>query len=339
MNRRSIIVAGLCAAVPTLACAPIPGEGRFARVVTEEAVIIWDEAAGREHFIRRASFDTNAGDFGFLVPTPAKPELAEADPSLFTFMAAITAPAARQSEVVRAEEAAPRPSAVTVLEEKVLAGLNAAVLQASDPKALQDWLSRNGYPSTPDLVEWIAPYVAAKWKITAFKVAGGSPNVSSAAVRMSFQTEKPFFPYREPASQRLAGQQGARLLRVYFIADARFSGALGAKDAWPGAAVWSNLIAKQDLAALLHHARLPMLAGGGGRWVTEFEDRSSPRKGTDEVFFSRAADQSTLERPQPYVFVVTSSNSYQWIAAALAALIVIGIIVYRRRRRPRRLFG
>ncbi|HUQ75738.1 MAG TPA: DUF2330 domain-containing protein [Burkholderiales bacterium] len=347
MKPSRIILAGLCAALPNLACAPVPGEGRFVRIASEEAIIIWDEGAQRQHFIRRASFDTDAKDFGFLVPTPNRPELAEAGNDAFAFLAAITLPfdrAARGKSDEAAKPAGPRPAAVTVLEQKVVAGYDAAVLEATDAKALDGWLKQHGYPSSPQLVAWYEPYIAGKWKITAFKISADAPKVASSAVRMSFQTEKPFFPYREPASQGTAGKQDARLLRVYFLADARFTGTVGANGAWDGRAVWSNNVEKEDVAYLLKLARLPSLAGGGGRWLTEFEDRSSPRPGTDEVFFQRAADQTTLGRPAPVpvMMAIARSNTYQLSAAAvgIAALIIVALLVYKRRRRGnRRLFG
>jgi hypothetical protein len=55
----------------------------------EDALIVWDPGKGMEHFIRRARFDTTAKDFGFLVPTPSKPELAEVPDSLFDRHAAL----------------------------------------------------------------------------------------------------------------------------------------------------------------------------------------------------------------------------------------------------------
>ena len=47
------------------------------RIAEESAVIVWEGATRTEHFVRRATFATTAADFGFLVPTPSKPELAE----------------------------------------------------------------------------------------------------------------------------------------------------------------------------------------------------------------------------------------------------------------------
>lgn len=48
-------------------------------VADESAIIVWDAATETQHFVRRASFRTDAEDFGFLVPTPSRPRLAEAD--------------------------------------------------------------------------------------------------------------------------------------------------------------------------------------------------------------------------------------------------------------------
>jgi hypothetical protein len=320
-GRRFILVAAC--ALPGLACAPVPGEGMFVQIAAEEAIIIWDEGAKRQHFIRRASFDTDAKDFGLLVPTPSKPELGESDDAAFDLLAKITAPTS---------------APVTLLEQKPVAGLDAAVLEASDAKALDGWLSKHGYPSSPQLVEWYAPYVAAQWKITAFRIAADSPKVSSAAVRMSFQTERPFFPYREPAA-RAGATAPARLLRVYFVSEGRVDGAIGREAYWPGKPVWSREIEPGQLARLLKVAGLPVMAGGGGRWLTKFEDRSSPRAGADEVFFARTADQSPLAQ-QP--LAAPSNGRTYALAAAVGLLVVIAILAtayVRRRRRTRRLFG
>ena len=335
MKGRRFILLAVCA-LPSLACAPVPGEGKFVQIAGEEAIIIWDEGAKRQHFIRRASFDTDAKDFGFLVPTPSKPELGESDDSAFALLAKITAP-----RIVEAEGPQPAaraaPAAVTVLEQKVVAGLEAAVLEATDAPALDAWLKKNGYPSSPQLVEWYAPYIAARWKITAFKIAAESPRMVSSAVRMSFQTEKPFFPYREPATQR---PQGERLLRVYLLADSRFQGGIGDTRDWFGRAVWSNQIDSGALAKLLKLAKLPAFAGGGGRWLTEFEDRSAPRSTAGELYFTRAEDQAILERT-PNVVYGDGGSMLKIIAGFLLALLLIAIAVfiYGRRRRDRRLFG
>src|SRR3979409_2593461 len=50
---------------------------------TEDALIVWDRQQHIEHFVRNATFGTNARSFGFLVPVPGRPVLAEASDGLF----------------------------------------------------------------------------------------------------------------------------------------------------------------------------------------------------------------------------------------------------------------
>src|SRR5579871_4834433 len=51
------------------------GEEHSVEIASETALIVWDEKARKQHFIRRASFQAQVPYFGFLVPTPNQPEL------------------------------------------------------------------------------------------------------------------------------------------------------------------------------------------------------------------------------------------------------------------------
>ena len=180
---------------PLEGCAPAPQRGQWVDIRDESALIIWDEVAKTEHFIRRASFETAADDFGFLVPTPTQPELGEADDRVFESLGRTTAPRhVYQSEtktvfgfgdllptakfavatpVMEAPNAMPRPD-VEVLEEKQVAGFDAVVLRADDAQALAEWLDKHGYEARPALTEWLKWYVENKWIITAFKMTKGA---------------------------------------------------------------------------------------------------------------------------------------------------------------------
>src|SRR4051812_28697700 len=74
------------------ACAPAPPIGGHVDIADESAIIIWDAAAKTEHFIRRAQFMATVKEFGFLVPTPSRPALADAPDSSFDHLATVTAP-------------------------------------------------------------------------------------------------------------------------------------------------------------------------------------------------------------------------------------------------------
>ena len=217
------------------ACAPATPPNKAVEIADESAIIVWDAATKTQHFIRRASFQTDAADFGFLVPTPTRPVLEGVDNEAFTDLARITAPRVIQQkrpsggfscgcskvDDARSPMGEALPPTVRILEEKQVAGYQAAVLEADDADALNRWLQEHEYEFTPSLQEWAKPYVAAGWKITAFKVAKSAPDaegVRTQAVRMSFKTDRPFFPYREPAPAVMNNPQSRRLLRVFFLA-------------------------------------------------------------------------------------------------------------------------
>src|SRR5262249_31034788 len=136
-----------------------------------------------------------------------------------------------------ADRALAAPGGVQVLDQQRVGGFLATVLAADDPKALTDWLNKHAYATRPELTEWLAPYVKKSWIITAFKIDKGGRNqqeLATSAVRMTFTTDRPFYPYSEPADQRQARRdrrdqwaQAPRLLRVHFLSDKRMAGKLG----------------------------------------------------------------------------------------------------------------
>ncbi len=356
-------------------CAPAPRNGESAEVAEETALIVWDEATRTQHFVRRATFVGNAYDFGFLVPTPNPPRVEAADPELFAELARITEPKTEHRTVndwsfgcfsmsaskTAEQTAEPAPSSgLVVLEQKRVGSLDYAILAFRGDKGLKpdeaadsllSWLDRHQYAVRPDLKQWLKPYIENFWTITAFKIApskdtakGGensnSITVKSAAVRMSFKADRPFFPYREPADQRELGAKNVpRLLRVYVAAKQRMAGKLGDGTAivWPGRTVWANAITEAERTSLLDRSgKLPHDIMPGKWWITEFEDRSSPRPGFDEVYFETSVDSSMVVRPPN---MLTTYKTPGWFAPVVfgvpLVLIVGGVLAWRWARGSR----
>ncbi len=309
------------------ACAPAPREGQIVRIADEEALIAWDASKKLQHFVRRASFRSSADAFGFLVPTPSKPELGEVDARIFVDLAQNLVPRVVYEDggialepgctllamrgldgSAPASASAGAAPAVRVLDEKRVAGFDAVVLAADDPAALSAWLKEKGFAEGPTLTEWLRPYVENKWILTAFKVAepaagdatkAGPRDIGTSAVRMSFTTDRPFYPYREPADQRETLQAshreldtGRRLLRVYFASDEKYEGALGDGKPFAGAIKLADWV---DVAV----SGKELL--GARTFLTVFDDTSSPRPGTDDVFFTRAKDPAVVTIPPTVV--------------------------------------
>ncbi|HZS05653.1 MAG TPA: DUF2330 domain-containing protein [Blastocatellia bacterium] len=342
------------------ACAPAPRPGQFVRIADESAIIVWDEASRTQHFIRRATFETEAPDFGFLVPTPTRPELSEisgSDNKFYRLEALMRPKVIERSEFAgfdftpafawffylrsaREGVTAKAPGGVWVVKMERVAGYDAVVLEADNAAELNRWLGRHGYVSSPALADWFVPYVAAHWKITAFKIAKDADyrRVASSAVRMSFTTDRPFFPYREPASQREAKEAGTepRLLRVFFLSGSRVEGKLGeqASGKWPGQVVWADRIS-EDVRESLSDLVPVKTEWPKDTWLTVFEDKSSPRPGTDEVFFAPSGSQQSV-LPPPEIRIRESRFP---VPADLILILTGGIILLARwrRRRKRRL--
>jgi hypothetical protein len=334
---------------PIPACCPAPPSGKPVVNADQTVIILWDEAAKTEHFIRRASFKGEADDFGFLVPTPSQPELSESGDAAFPFLQKLTAPEVkkmpRPSAPVGCGCAGAKPAgrslnalpAVRVLQEKVVAGFKAVVLEADSAGALVKWLKDNGYAFSPEVQAWAKPYVEGGWKITALKVAKAkegeeNKSVTAAALRMSFKTDRPLFPYREPDPAGSFKTLGVnkRLLRIYFISEARYQGALDLIS-WTGFVAWSDKVNADDRKKLLELLKLPENTGPANWWLTEFEDDWPYRTAPSDLYFSRIANQNTVKRP-PIIEYVSSFWPADAMVYALAMVMMVPLLSRKNRR-------
>lgn len=344
------------------ACSPAPryrpgGQtGVFPVVNADQSVIIlWDAATGTEHFIRKASFKSEADDFGFLVPTPTRPELSESGNEAFPYLYDLTKPevitrSASQGvgcgcpigcggvkgPPVRESDTKP---AVTVVEQKLVAGFRATVLKADSASDLAKWLKENQYAFSPEVQAWAKPYVDAGWMITAFKVAKDTDlknrkDVSASALRMSFKTDRPLFPYREPDSRSAAQalQASYRLLRIYFLAEARYQGELTKDMPWTGKTAWAGAVSAENRQKILNMLQLPDNSGPAAWWLTEFEDVWPYRVAPADVYFARDPDQKPIKR-EPIIKYVQSNVPRDVWAFAIPAVVILPPLLRRIRRR------
>ncbi len=310
MTRRpAAILAGLMVAAGAprgMTCCAVARGGNHVVNADQTVIMLWDEARQTQHFIRKADFKTDAADVGFLVPSPSRPQLAESGNAAFAKLMEITAPKTRGGGGFPlgcsiAEPVPARYDSVRVIEEKRVAGFDATVLTARSGEDLVAWLKSHGYAYSPEVAAWAAPYLMGDWHFTALKVvkdvdARSGADLKAAALRISFRTDRPLFPYREPdaGAARSVLDAPDRLLRIYFIAEARFRGGIDGGRPWSGRTVWSGDITPHR-EELLRDLDLPEGTGPSRWWLTEFEDRWPYTKAAGDVYFSRDADQGTLD--------------------------------------------
>lgn len=280
-KRLAVVLAGLLAPSIAVACVAIGANGPI-KVRGEDALIVWDPATKTEHFVRRASFADAPADFAFLVPTPSKPELGEVPVAVFDRLyERYKAPEPRlrsapsNGPIAAAAMAPPR---VDVVEHKVVAGLDATVLRANDGKALAEWLAAHKYPSGPAIEAWLTPYVKRGAYVTAFKLAGGagagaSPNPQTA-VRMTFTTDAPMFPYSEPS------KGSPRPFRLSVIAPSKMAGTVEGK-AWTATVGFAGPLGEDDAREILDG--VTPRASQKSSYLTVFDEPSSVRGAADLV--------------------------------------------------------
>jgi hypothetical protein len=337
------------------ACAPCPPSGKAVVNSDQTVIIVWDAVAQEQHFIRQASFLGEADDFGFLVPSPARPNLSESGNEAFPYLMKLTEP-----EI----ETRTRPSSggggcscgphdqtpkggldkgakgvtgggVRVLEEKLVAGFQAKVLEADSATDLVDWLKTNGYAYSAAVEAWAKPYIKEGYKFTALKMAKKADEkegkrVAASALRISFKTKRPLFPYREPDSKSAAAvlNAPARLLRIYFIAEARYKGELTKETPWTGKVAWANQLKSEERQKTLELLKLPATTGPAEWWLTEFEDNWPYSVASADVYFSPDADQSVVKRP-PIIQYVSSAWPMDVTVYAIAAWVVLPPLLRR----------
>jgi hypothetical protein len=334
------------------ACAPAPAAGQKVNVSREDALIVWDEPHHLEHFVRNAVFETTAKSFGFLVPTPTRPQLAEARDTAFETLRWMTRPwTVHQTEwapfpigctmlpfmmMARSKEDAVMTSAaqaVTVVEQKRVAGLDAAVLSATDSEALAAWLRDHGFEMRDSLQRWLATYVARKWMITAFRytrpeIASNGPvavdHLSASAVRLSFQTDAPVYPYLEPDDT--AAVPG-RELHLFVASGHRMEGTLADDGDKPWAAS-TFFAAPVDGAEMLASA-LPGVDLPARLWVDERTDFASKRVASDLVFRQAPADVEARRPP------LVEYERHEVPLPYELPLVIGGVWWWRRRKRAR----
>ncbi|QJW97856.1 DUF2330 domain-containing protein [Frigoriglobus tundricola] len=262
----------------------------------------------------------------------------------------------------------PPSDGVQVLEQKRIGNYDVTVLafHHSDgdtpeggARLLGEWLAKHGYERSPAIDKWLAKYVRDQWCITAFKIAApdkpnetkppaGRHDLQAKPVRMSFRAEKPFYPYREPEPEPGVQPSGeSRFLRVFFAAQGRYAGQLGdGSKAWPGQTVWAGPGEEASWAGVFQKAKLSDAPKDGkpvaspkaadGWWLTEFEDRSSPRPGIDEVYFEPSADQSPVARAPIIVETARTVEVTPWRHVAVyfgVPAVLVGFLVWRRFQR------
>lgn len=217
----------------TRACGIAPS-GRAPSLELERVLLIHDAAKQREHFIRELTFGEATEPFGFLVPTPGRPELGKVEGGPLAKIA-LELPVTDHSIGFGADDA------VKVLQVERIGRFTGVVLGARDAAALARWLTTHRFTKTEPLAAWLDHYVrlgfyfvALRYDPPAAAAAKGATGTKTAkattpsgllpkgteaeTVRISFDTPLPYYPYFEPRGQGASARR--RALQMWLVASA-----------------------------------------------------------------------------------------------------------------------
>ena len=219
------------------------------------------------------------------------------------------------------------PLGVEVVGTQRVGDLDASILRVNDAEALPAWLRDNGFDLANSILDWARPYADEGYFLTAFKFdpeasereTAGASAFQTGAIRISFDTERPFYPYREPAG---AGGS-ARLLQVYFLADERARGSLEDGDESP----FGSVFYADNVASLVDTPELVALGVDDDTWLTVFNDTASTRAAYD-VFFDVAP--GAVVHPAPVVTTHTVP-----VPVPLEIIVPLGLVWAWRRRKTK----
>ncbi|MBF2052759.1 MAG: DUF2330 domain-containing protein [Candidatus Sericytochromatia bacterium] len=365
-----MLIALLATAPAARACGMVYPAGASAAIAEEDALILWDPESQTQTLIRRSTFATDQPSLGFLVPTPSQPSLSEADDALFQQLTQAIQPKEQHtwvlallqlfllSNFIGAQSSAdriPDPAKVQVLDQQQLGPYQASVLKASDAEALASWLQQHNYLLRPGLKDWLEVYTQQGWFLTAFQL-NQSPRKEMIlpAVSLRFKTERPFYPYSEPAD---SPAQTGRQLRLFMLSPGPMNGWYDGLnpdmfDGYEHSSYGYALTGTEGHSFKLYAAPLPaalkqplnesLALKTEGLWLKAWLDQSSQRpaaslsedpekvaqgyKGPHELYFY--PHQGAAYTPPP--------RDGALIFIPLDLLALIGYMWHRRRRRRSR---
>jgi|WetSurMetagenome_2_1015567.scaffolds.fasta_scaffold27742_2 hypothetical protein len=195
--------------------------GADLREPNQRAIIGWDGKT--ETMILAVKYEGEPADFAWLVPLPAKPEVKAIDADKDPFAEISICTQIRERYGIEGSRG-PAETTVEVLDRKVVGVYDIAVLAAKDPKALADWLGKNGY-AFPDKGRAVLEHYTKKdWVYAAMRIDPKHLGGDKAAklrtgelqpIRFTFASKEMVYPLKVSSINA-----GPTEVLLYLVADA-----------------------------------------------------------------------------------------------------------------------
>ncbi|MER0445377.1 DUF2330 domain-containing protein [Streptomyces sp. Edi4] len=333
---------------PAYACgcgAMVPQNGSRLSVRQETSAVRWDGHS--EQIVMRLTVDGNAPRAAWIMPVPSRATVELGDRRLFDELEQIAAPVHRTRSHFwpgdgdwpfakdrgvgdGAPGAAAKPP-VEVVGRQRLGPFDVARLTASDPTALRNWLTDNGFRLPPALATELKPYVARKWEYVAIRLAPDQAGQTLGGpldpLSLTFASDTPVYPMR---LSRLA--RNPQTLNLYVLGAHRMetASAIGGEEP---RTLFAGRVAEPGgaLGELTDHAPSVYVTA-----LTQFFPR--PAEITADHDIRRAPGDAGFQRAWYTEQLMTVGGVPAWlltVGAALVMLVCAGALTVRRTRARR----
>jgi len=185
----------------------------------QKALLRFDD--GVEDLVLSVRFEGAPEEFGWIVPTPAVPELREVDALLFEQLSRMT----QHRQIRRSRRGAALHQTmgmdrVQILKTESVGIYDATVLRADDGSSLRRWLRDNGFRMPRRGSRVLDRYAREGWTFTALRIRPAEQDAATGdalasgeiqPIRLTFACEEPVFPLEISS---LAGGDAVVLLYV-----------------------------------------------------------------------------------------------------------------------------
>jgi hypothetical protein len=263
--------------------------GTHPHIDVESAWIVWEPASQREELIVSAQFSQGVEPFTWALPLPSHPDVGSVDVDLrLTLTKLIAAYQRRAPDWVMPSRDNRGPLAAVAFGDQ--GKVDSVVVQASQPDALPLLLGAPVARRWPVLDAWIERYARQEWEVVGLRLPIAGPRTQLPNVRMTFKTERPYYPYREPAWRPDDHTPGAgRVLRITVITPEQVAWKTGVSVPTMSLAWLSFEVAHAELQGAFGGLYASLFDPKKRYWLTSFEDWHEVRVGDDDVTFAQRA--------------------------------------------------
>ncbi len=261
------------------------------RNVVENAFVLWSPSTKTQHLLLSVRIDIE-GPFALWLPFPSPVEasVVSEDPSM-ALSSLIGSYRARTHrwELPSLPGGAPRDAIVFGGRDAVEVSTHGL----GTKERVIALLERNHRRDDPALREYLERYTGGAAHVVEVRGNAARGTFASPYVHVTFETPRPWYPYREPAypPKHQDDGQPSRLLRVTVLSTEQVAVQHG-RSLPTMAYAWLAFEPTEDEVRRAFHPFAQWLSAEGSRrlWLSSFEDRHAVRPGDDDWTFARAGD-------------------------------------------------